>query len=895
MGKGFQGALMRAFGAKDHFAKVTAVERISPHMIRVDFTSDGLLYSDGEKPSAWVRCWFDFGGSGKLYQRGYTLVDPDPATGNFGVDFLVHEPAGPASLWAASAEPGDEIVVQRLGGDGWDVSGPQPDGYLLVGDMAAWPAFVSILEAIDPGVPARVFLEYTHDDDRDLPLPERDTVEVTWVPSRDDSRALVDAIGDHDYRGWHSFVAAESTATRLVKSVLQNEHGHNKATMHSQAYWIRGRSMGKAIETAELTTPDGQAIDVAALAASPAELVEASGTATPLDPSTSSGSGKAGSGSGATKPPRTAAERKKAAKQAAKDEAAKKKADSILAPARPVLILGGVIAFLLAALQVVPLILFAELARRFVDGADRHELVDVGVTGVAVLLIGALLSALLLTGLHFYDQVYAAALRRRVLEKITRLPLGWFQGRRSAEVKKLAQDDITSLHYLVTHAVPDLVAAVVTPLAILIYLFTVYWGLALVLLIPVVVYVVLMVRLAAGDKPRLQQMLRWNATLPGEAERYIAGQPVSRVFGDGATVDLPGEVSALGRFLKQWQHDTIDTKAFLIQLNRPMTSMVVVAVAGTAFITGGAMPAAAILPFLVLGTSFGDRLLAVSYAANGLREGMGAKSGLELLLTTPELASAQAGAEPAAAREDRPAALRFENVSFGYLPGRTVLDDFTLDLPAGGTTAVVGPSGAGKSTVAALAARLWDPESGSVTLDGVDLRDIDETTFRSQVSTVLQDVQLVRGTVHDNIALGIDGATREQVADAARTAYIADVIEALPQGYDTVVDRDSLSGGQRQRIAIARALLGDPRVVVLDEATAAADPDSEWEVRQGLSRLLQGRTVVVVAHRLHTVADADLIVVLDDGRIAEQGTREELLAHGGLFAAMNDRAQEALR
>lgn len=180
---------------------------------------------------------------------------------------------------------------------------------------------------------------------------------------------------------------------------------------------------------------------------------------------------------------------------------------------------------------------------------------------------------------------------------------------------------MSSLHYLVTHAVPDLVAAVVTPLAILGYLFAVDWALALVLLIPVIAYIVAMGRMATADKPRLEQKMRWDATLPGDAERFIAGQQVSRVFGDASTSDLPGRLRSLSAFIKDWQHATIDTKSVILQLNRPTTSMVVVAIAGTALVATGSMDAVAILPFLILGTSFGDRLLAASFAIGGLREG----------------------------------------------------------------------------------------------------------------------------------------------------------------------------------------------------------------------------------------------------------------------------------
>lgn len=873
MGKGFQGALMRAFGANDHTIRVAGSRWISSHIIRLDFDSDDLLYPTGEKPTAWIRAWFpDLDGGGKLYQRAYTLLDPDPETGRFGLCFLVHEPAGPASRWAMAAREGDELVVQRLGGDGWDVADPQPTGYLLAGDMAAWPAITTAIEAVPRDVPVRVFLEHTNDGDRSAPIPEHPDLSVTWVRSQDDSRALVDALGDTDYRGWKVWTASETTATRLVRTYLQREQGHNKGTLFAQAYWIRGRGMGK-----ELTAEELAALPQADDASTDSEQATPVATSTAVSAAVQQGSESHADG-------QTGAHQQADHKQAAPE--------SVLAPARPALIIAALVSLLLAAATVVPLILFAEVARRFAEGAERSDLTGLGIAAVIVLAVGLIGSTVLMIGLHVFDQVFAAALRRKVLEKFTRLPLGWFANRRAGEIRKLAQDDVNALHYLVTHAVVDLVTAAVTPLAILGYLFSVNWALALVLLVPIIVYVVIMLRMSLGDRERMTQMLRYNATLPGEAERYIAAQPMSRVFGDAATVDLPGQAREMNDFMRTWQHDTIDLKTVMILLTRPMTSMVLVGLVGTALITTDSMAASALLPFLILGTSFGDRLLAISFAANGLREGMTAKSGLDLLLTARELTNHD---EPVTTAGTGPASLRFDDVSFGYAPGRPVVTGISVELAAGTTTAIVGPSGAGKSTLAALAARLWDPDTGAVLLDGIDLRGYDEATLRPQIATVLQDVQIVRGSVAENIALGRPGTALEKIVEVARAAYIHDVIEALPEGYETIIDRDSLSGGQRQRLSIARAMLGDPRLVVLDEATAAADPDSEWEVRQGISKLLEDRTVLVIAHRLHTVADADQIVVVDDGRIVERGRREELEVTGGLYARMHGRAMEAVQ
>jgi subfamily B ATP-binding cassette protein MsbA len=232
----------------------------------------------------------------------------------------------------------------------------------------------------------------------------------------------------------------------------------------------------------------------------------------------------------------------------------------------------------------------------------------------------------------------------------------------------------------------------------------------------------------------------------------------------------------------------------------------------------------------------------------------------------------------------------FDRVSFRYGDGDLVLTDVSFRLPRGKVVALVGPSGAGKTTAADLLPRFHDPTTGQILMDGVPLTQLSRRSIRAQMGVVSQDTVLLNDTVHANIAYGSPGATREQVEAAARAANAAGLIAALPQGYDTMLGERGtrLSGGQRQRIAIARALLRDPPILILDEATSALDTESERLVQQAIDRLMQQRTVLVIAHRLATVRDADEIVVLDAGRMVQRGTHEELLRAGGLYRRLYD-------
>lgn len=822
MGKGLQGAVLRTLGAKDHVLTVTGREQRAEHFIRVFLHSDTLLNPDGEAPGNWVRAWFpDPDGGGKQFQRGYTLAWTSPGTGEFAIDFVIHHPMGPASYWATTCEPGDQIVAMRLGEEPFALLDPAPNGYLFLGDLASYPAIHALATSIPTEHPVVVYLEQHDERDVGLPLPEGPNITAQWVEELPDGQGLAQAIAGQDWTGWYAWVTAESLATRRARIPLEREHELNKATLHAQAYWVKGRAMGKSrvLQEAE----EGQEVKPV----SPQPVLS----------------------------------------------------ERILAPARVALIVGGVIQGLLSLLQLVPFILFAEVARAFLRGADVDEFLTLGVIAVIVMGVAALGTTGLLFGMHLYDARFAAALRGRLMDKLSSLPLGWFARRRTVDVKSLVSDDVAALHYVVTHAVLDLVAAVVAPVATLVYLFYVQWRLALVLLIPLGVFLFVMIRLSRRDAEKTAIVQRNSAIASGQAQTFLNTLDQARVYGSKAVVDLPGTLRRSGDFVAQWQADTGLMKIQAVMINRPMTVLGLLVLSGWAFTTAGWMPPSDLVIFLVIGTSCGSQLLGITSSINVLVQSFASRDALEWLLSTPEL-------EHATGRRAPSGHVHFSGVGFGYGAEPKVLSSFDLELERGTMTALVGPSGAGKSTVAALLARLWDPQEGGVSIDGVDLREMTSDQLYGKVAILLQDVQLLRASVRDNIALTRPEATDDEIQAAAAAAQIHERIMRLPQGYDTIVDNSRLSGGERQRIGIARTLLADTPVVILDEATAAADPDSEWAIRQGLDALLKGRTVLMIAHRLHTVQQADRIVVLSQGKVAESGTHAELLQRDGMYVKL---------
>ena len=472
-------------------------------------------------------------------------------------------------------------------------------------------------------------------------------------------------------------------------------------------------------------------------------------------------------------------------------------------------------------------------------------------------------------------------IRKRCMEKLTRMPLGTVLEQSSGALKNTLIERIDSIETTLAHIVPEFTANLLIPIIILVYIFTIDWRMGLASLATVPLGMFCYVFMMAGSAKFYQRTVTATKALNDTAVEYIGGIQVIKVFGKTK--------SSYERFVHdayEAAHSFIDwMRASILPFTFAMVimpaTMVSVLPIGGLLVRNGSLSAQNFVTVIILSVGVITPIITMMSYSDDFRT-MGTIFGeVRAILDAPEMNRPAEGGAPA--KND----LELRDVRFGYQE-KEVLHGVSMSIPEGSFVAFVGPSGSGKSTIARLIASLWDVSDGSIRMGGQDIRQIPQEAYADRIAFVSQDNYLFNMTVRENIRIGRPSATDAEVEEAARQSGCHEFIMGLEKGYDTMVGSSGghLSGGERQRISIARAMLKAAPVVILDEATAYTDPENEAVIQRSVSKLTEGKTLIVIAHRLSTVMDADRIYVIRDGRIDDQGTHEELLQHHGLYEAM---------
>ncbi|MQS12165.1 ABC transporter ATP-binding protein [Streptomyces kaniharaensis] len=476
-------------------------------------------------------------------------------------------------------------------------------------------------------------------------------------------------------------------------------------------------------------------------------------------------------------------------------------------------------------------------------------------------------------------------LRQDVEAKLARLPLSYFDKQPRGEVLSRVTNDIDNIGQSMQQTMGQVVNSLLTVVGVLAMMFWISPLLALIALVSVPLSVVVAAKVGKRAQPQFVQQWASTGKLNAHIEEMYTGHALVKVFGrqreSAETFREHNEALFASSFRAQFISGIIQPAMMLIG----NLQYVLVAVVGGLRVASGALSIGDVQAFIQYSRQFSQPLTQVASMANLVQSGVASAERVFELLDAPEQT-------PEPAMPERPDAVRgrvaFQDVSFRYEPEKPLIEDLSLKVEPGQTVAIVGPTGAGKTTLVNLLMRFYEVSSGRITLDGVDVSAMSREDLRSGIGMVLQDTWLFGGTIADNIAYGAQGATREQVIEAARAAHVDRFVRTLPDGYDTVIDDEGtgVSAGEKQLITIARAFLAQPSILVLDEATSSVDTRTEVLIQRAMARLRTGRTSFVIAHRLSTIRDADVILVMENGSIVEQGSHDELIAAGGAYARL---------
>jgi len=516
-------------------------------------------------------------------------------------------------------------------------------------------------------------------------------------------------------------------------------------------------------------------------------------------------------------------------------------------------------------------------------GVDFHYILQILQVLAALYILSSFFSYLQQYIMAGVSQRIVYEMRNEVNEKLSRLPLKFFDSRTHGEVLSRVTNDIDNISTTLQQSLAQIITAIVTMTGIIVMMLTISPWMTLIALVTLPLSFLVTASIAKRSQKYFAGQQKVLGELNGHVEEMYSGHVIVKAFGQ--------ERKSIERFneINERLYDSGWRAQFISGLIMPLLTFinnigyVFICVVGGIFVTNGRIAIGDVQAFIQYTRQFTHPILQTANIANILQSTLAsAERVFELLDEAEEIPEPENAVVIGSPRGE----VEFENVRFGYAKNEPVIENMNIDVRPGQTVAIVGPTGAGKTTFVNLLMRFYEIDSGKITVDGVDIKNIKRADLRGMFGMVLQDTWLFNGTIRDNIAYGKEGATKKEVIDAARAAHADHFIRTLPEGYNTVINEEAsnISQGQKQLLTIARAFLADPVILILDEATSSVDTRTEALIQKAMTELMKGRTCFVIAHRLSTIREADMILVMDHGRIIEKGTHKELLAIKGFYA-----------
>ena len=524
---------------------------------------------------------------------------------------------------------------------------------------------------------------------------------------------------------------------------------------------------------------------------------------------------------------------------------------------------------------------------------SAQNLTHYGIMAMAYAIISYLIYIGALLCSHLAAFRIAANMRIDITEHIAKLPIGFTDSFGSGKLRKIINDSTAATETYLAHQLPDKYAAMATPVGLLALLLVFDWRLGLLSLVPVAAgFAVMSAMTGKRMEEKMRQYGNALAAMSNEAVEYVRGIPVVKTFGQ-SVFSFKKFKATIDEYKKWVLAYTKDMRLPMMLYTAAINGVFAFLILGAFWFTNGTVTSkffVNLLFYIIITPVISVTLTKIMYMSE---EGMVISDAIERIDSVLNAEPMSVGNN---SHKPKSASVELESVHFSYDGKKEVISDISLKIKCGQTVAFVGPSGGGKSTLASLISRFFDVNSGSIKIGGVDVRDIPKDELMNTVSFVFQNSKLIKASILDNVKMGKSNATDEEVLNALRAAQCMDIIEKFPDGVNTVIGSRGvyLSGGEMQRIAIARAVLKNAPIIILDEATAFADPDNEVKVQTAFAKLSEGKTVIMIAHRLSTVRNADCIYVIADGKIAEYGNRAELIEKKGMFYKMQNDYQSSV-